>query len=252
MTLRLITNCDGRLGGRASLRSNDRTVVSAEAHAMTDHVTLGVTLDADDSAIRVKAAAGPWLSIKIPIPGKLRERLAALVLRGVPHRPYDDADVFAVSFHHGSVWWSIGHTPDAWSSTTPRWRHGSWNLVDALLGKTKRTREVLGEHEVDVPMTEGTYRWKVALFKDTTSRPRWPFPSSWRGIEAEALEGQQIPFPGKGENSWDCGPDALFAISAEGRTLADGVTKVVSAVLNNRLRYGGSLTYRPEPEAKAG
>lgn len=252
MTLRLITNRDGRLSGRASLRSNDRTVVSAEAHALTDHVTFGVSLDADEPSINVKAAAGPWVSFKIPIPSKIRDRLAALVLRGVPHERYDDADVFEVSFHHGSVWWSIGHTTDAWSSKTPRWRHGSWNLVNALLGETKRTREVLAVRDVEVPMHEGTYQWTVEMVEDTFSRPRWPWPKKWHGVEARAKEGQQIPFPGKGENSWDCDDDALFSVSGEGRTIADAVTKVVGSVLRNRLRYGGRLTFQPKPEAKAG
>lgn len=252
MPLELITNRDGRLGGRASLHSNDRTVLSAEAHAMTDHVMLGVSIDADDSAIKVKAAAGPWLSIKIPIPGKLRDRLAALVLRGVPHRPYDDADVFEFSIHHGSIWWSIGHTSDAWSSSTPRWRHGSWNLADALLGKTKMSREVVAEREVDVPMPEGSYRWKVSLVEATETRPRWPWPSTWYLVEAKALEGQSIPCPGKGENAYDCDDDALSAVSGEGRTIADAVTKVVGAALRNRLRYGGSLTFQPKSRAKTG
>lgn len=243
MPLRLITNRDGSLGGRASLYNDDRKLASAEAHALTDHVTLGVSLDADEPSINVKAAAGPWLSFKIPIPGKLRDRLAALVLRGVPHERYDDADVFEVSFHHGSVWWSIGHTPDSWSSKTPRWRHGSWNLVNALLGETKRTREVLEVREVDVPMPEGTYKWTVEMVEDTTTRPRWPWPKTWHGVEAKAKDGQQIPFPGKGENSYDCEDDAIYALSGEGRTIADGVTKVVGAVLRSRLKYGGTLSF---------
>lgn len=240
--LRLITDRDGPLSGRASLYSDDRELASAEAHAMTNHVRFGVSLDADDSSIHFSAAAGPYLSLKIPIPDRLRARLADVFLRGIPHREYDDVDVFEVSLHHGGIWWSIGHTTDAWSSTTPRWRSGSWNVVDALLGKEAHDRKVLSEHEVDVPMPERSYRWKVTLLEKTIGRPRWPGSETVYSFEAEAREGQSIPFPGKGENSWDCEDDAFYSISGEGRTVADAVTKVVGAVLRDRLRYGGSIT----------
>ena len=246
--LRLITDRDGPLSGRASLYSDDRELASAEAHAMTNHVRFGVSLDADDSSIHLSAAAGPYLSIKIPIPDRLRARLADVFLRGIPHREYDDVDVFEVSLHHGGIWWSVGHTTDAWSSTTPRWRSGSWNAVDAFLGKEAHDRKVLSEHEVDVSMPEGTYRWNVSLVEQTVKRSRWPWPKTYRTVDAKALDGQQIPVPGKGESAHDCDDDALYAVSGEGRSVAEGIAKIVGSVMRSRLKYGGSTEM---PRAKA-
>lgn len=243
--LRLHTHRDRDqiLGGRASLWAGDRKIASAEAHALTSHVLAGVSLDADESAIIVKAAAGPWLSVAIPIPHQLRDMLADLLLSGLPHRPYDDVDVFEVSIHHGAFWWSILHTTDAWSSTTPRWRHGSWHAVDRFLGKEESERLVLSVHEVDVPMPERTYRWRIELTQHTVKRKRWPWPRVWLGYEATALEGEQIPHPGKGENSYDCDDDATFACSGQARGLDEAVANVVRAVLRQRVRYGGKITF---------
>ena len=89
---------------------------------------------------------------------RLRERLAGFFLRGIKHRADDDVDVFEVVLYRGGIRWSIGHTTNAWSSTTPRWRSGSWNVVDSLLGDRVVDRKVLDEQEVDVPMPEGSYR----------------------------------------------------------------------------------------------
>jgi hypothetical protein len=107
---------------------------------------------------------------------------------------------------------------------------------------------VLSEHVVDVPMPEGTYQWRVQLVERTWTRSRWPWPTVRRGFEAESLDGQQIPFPGKGENSWDCDDDAMFGMSGDGNGLDEAVASIVGAVLRNRLRYGGKLTFTPAPK----
>lgn len=241
--LRLHTHRDGRLGGRGSLWSGDRKLASAEVHALTSHVRIGLSLDADEPSIVIAAAAGPWLSLAIPIPYALRERLAEVLLRGIPHQRYDDVDVFEVSIHHGAFWWSILHTSDAWSSTTPLWRHGSVHVVDKVLGDPERNREVLSVHEVDVPMPERTYRWRIELTKNTMSRKRWPWAKTWRGYEATALDGEAIPHPGKGESAHDCGDDATSAVAGQARSLDQAVANVVGAVLRSRVRYGGSINF---------
>jgi hypothetical protein len=247
-SLRLATSRDGRLGARASLLSNDRTVAKASA-AITDLVHVSVTIDADEPSIRFSAAVGAYLSLTIPISHRLREQLSALVLRGIDHKNYDDADVIRVSLCGGRVTWSIGHTPEAWHHTTPRWRSGSWDVVSAVLGEPKYSDEVLGVHEVAVPMHEGFYMWRVTLKKTTGGRKRWPWSAPIYRFEAECLDGQQIGHPGKGESAHDCGDDATYALSAPGRTLDEAVTKIVGAVLRSRLRYGGKLTFTPSPKA---
>lgn len=53
------------------------------------------------------------------------------------------------------------------------------------------------------------------------------------------LDGEQIPVPGKGENSWDCGEDATYAFSCMADSVEDGIASLVRSILVRRRKYGG-------------
>lgn len=57
-----------------------------------------------------------------------------------------------------------------------------------------------------------------------------------------------VPFPGKGENSWDCGEDAIMGAGADEPTPEAAVASVVKSALRNRRRYGGE-GWKPEKPA---
>ena len=96
-----------------------------------------------------------------------------------------------------------------------------------------------------VPMPERAYPASVKLFESTWKRPRW-FAS--RMVRAEVKIEKGIPFPGKGENSYDCGDDALFGLTCKADTVEQAIAETVESALRNRRRYGGSVDWQPAAE----
>lgn len=153
------------------------------------------------------------------------------------YRNYGDDREIKISFHDGAIWWAFWTDPMSWSSTTPKYRYGNFNFVDFALGRSKCDHRTLEERDVLVPMPEGAYPARAKLEEWTWRRPRW-FAKTIKRCSIDIPNG--IPFPGKGENSWDCGDDATYGITTgECRTIAEGVGKLVGSVLNSRVRYGG-------------
>ncbi len=151
------------------------------------------------------------------------------------------------SIHDGTAWISLWENDNGWCITDPKWWkfHFSVNPID-LLGRKKYTSEVIEEQTVDVPMPEGTYPAKVQICADKWERPRWRgWPFSETILRAHVDMIKPIPFPGKGENSWDCGDDALHGSCGPARNVEEAIGDMVATVLRNRLRYGGSHTFEP-------
>ena len=74
----------------------------------------------------------------------------------------------------------------------------------------------------------------------------WTFGRCWwnlteRVVRAEITPDTPIPHPGKGENSWDCGEDAIHSLTCQASTTHDAVGEIVKAVLRSRYRYGGLM-----------
>lgn len=139
--------------------------------------------------------------------------------------------------------WTIRISPWAkwgeWCSRDPWWVRGvSLNIADFVLGRTLYTHEKTGpEMEVSIPMPEG---WYLALFtpqRQTWKRPRWFGTTVRESFDIRIPKG--IPFAGKGENSWDCGDDGLFGMSADG-SVQEAVSAVRTSVMESRKRYGSA------------
>jgi hypothetical protein len=66
-------------------------------------------------------------------------------------------------------------------------------------------------------------------------------------IEFKMVEG--IPIPGKGENSWDCGDDAVMGTTKEHRgSLRDAMNEVAMDAMKTRIRHGGSMNWLPKKD----
>lgn len=154
----------------------------------------------------------------------------------------------SVNIQDWAVWWDLWVDPGGWSSKRPRWRDGSFHALDWLLGKRVHKSVVLDEGEIVVPMPEGVYRGHCKLSEDTWKRPRWFVTKRVRRAHIDMTE--PVPFPGKGENSWDCGEDALHGSTTQARTFGDAIGSVVASVMNSRLRHGGK-DWRPARKAEA-
>ena len=145
-----------------------------------------------------------------------------------------DRREFSLSVHSWALWFTPWGRFGEWCSRDPWWIRGvSLNLFDVLLGP-ETCECVKGEpFGCTVPMPEGLYRAKATHERRTWKRPRWfrrVRDSVWLDIEPG------IPHAGKGENSWDCGDDALFGIG--GDTLVDAIQNARKSVTESRRKYG--------------
>lgn len=142
-----------------------------------------------------------------------------------------------VHFDEGVLRWRLWTNPNEWLSTTPRWREGSFSVVDALLGAMSDPIEERAEPtRVTIPMPEGNYAATCTIVKVRRSRERW-FSETFHRYDVKL--DVPIPIPGKGENSYDCDDDHISAQSGSGRTPAFAVSQVVQSALSTRQKYGG-------------
>lgn len=190
-----------------------------------------------------------------------RDRVTRWLLKALPYkvRQYEGKEYRAYEQRETGVYmhaWSlhvfVWADRNSWSRDDPKWKQFSINFPDLVLGRTKHAAvELIPEREVLIPLPEGQYRALVKLERDTWKRTRWPWWPLKRTRESYDFNiPDGIPFPGKGENSWDCGDDGLFGCGHSGGTEADAIGYVVAIVLRNRARYGGGreAMFRPWPE----
>ncbi len=150
---------------------------------------------------------------------------------------------------HWSVWgagWSVRGAGYGRSREDPWWKKTHLIFLDDLfLGKAHHDETLIEKVETVIPMPEKNYAATVEIVEARWHRPRW-FAKKMLRFHVEIPGG--IPFPGKGENSWDCGEDATYGLTARGSTVPEAVGKVVQSVLRNRERYGGR-DWRPSTPA---
>ncbi len=153
------------------------------------------------------------------------------------------------AIHHWGLWLRLGGDPDGWTKGQPWWWHMHLDIPDFVLGRYKHTRQVLAEHDACVYLPEGAHPVTVELTLSTWKRPRWPWAVRRRQSRVEVVDPDGIPVPGKGENSWDCGDDAIMSHGSQARTVVEAVSSMAASVLETRNRYGGSDHYPREPVA---
>lgn len=195
-----------------------------EAWALTGSFRLGLDFDDEDTTLSICLGlfslylSAPWFRRFYP-----KERREV-----------------AISFYESTLSWHFWTDPHSWSSTIPKWQYGHLDFKDLVLGRHVCSHSVVEERDVLVPMPEKAYPAKARLEDWVWRRPRW-FPLKLKRVQIEIPGG--IPFPGKGENSWDCGDDATHSICTNANTIADGVGKLVASVLKDRVRNGGWSDY---------
>ncbi len=219
MKFRTHKHVDGR-NFRWWLYHKDKTVFSIEAAGLTGAFGIGLGAEEDWTASLRFGLASLYISFPIK-----------------KFRGFDDAREISISLHSGSLFWRFWTNPMSWTSDTPRWREGSFNFADFFLGRTKCEHRDLEARDVLIPMPERAYPASAKLQEWTWKRPRW-FMRKVVRVEIEIPDG--IPFPGKGESSWNCGDDATYSISTGPcRSIAEGVGILVGSVLRDRVKNGG-------------
>ena len=163
---------------------------------------------------------------------------------------------FDVRWERGGpvVTWEVG--PREWNAPlNAGWRRGykSWSSSKTrrfLIGPRGYESVDLESVPVKVPLPEGTYPATVTLQRTTRTRgSRWPFTRPhYEWFAQMRVDGPSLPFPGRGENSWDCGQDGLVSCAVKVRFpgnkaawLGDAIGHAVAVTLKDRMRYGRDI-----------
>lgn len=181
------------------------------------------------------------LFLTLPVPSKRWKKRF-----GYSHANFIDLSLSRVD--DVSLRWQFGGDTMSWSSKTPKWKHGNFSLTDLVLGEREYTEGSQEVHHVKIPMPEGAYDATVAMGTDRWERPRW-FPLAIRRARVNIPIG--IPFPGKGENSWDCGEDCTYGFTGPAASVEDAIGKQVTSVLETRRKRGASRHEYPTPAVRA-
>lgn len=167
-------------------------------------------------------------------------------LRWWPVHDYDGHE-YALSFRSGDGWvlsWAWNGDPMSWSNRDPWWKNGQRSLKDVFFGRIKFREGEPETHRIAVVMPEATYTGTCVMRDDSWKRPLW-FRQTIRRAHVDMDEGQHVPFPGKGENSWDCGEDGIYGMTCEAATPNDAIAAIRESAEKSRQRYGGR-NWKPE------
>lgn len=165
---------------------------------------------------------------------------AALIAR----KP-EDPHAIGFSIHDGGLWWDCWQNDVEWRSGTPKWRHGHFDPMDFMFGRMDHHRHSILTASGLISMPEKDYPCTVELFESVWHRRRFPYwPLTRRMRRAEVDVDGGVPFPGKGENSWDCGEDATYSMTTQATTVSEAIGKFSLSVIRDRVKNGGP-TWRP-------
>lgn len=179
-----------------------------------------------------------YLSFSNP---RLEKYLAKLTKRKEDR--YSSGRTIGVRIFDNAVWIDLWNDPMSWHSKDPKWWHFNIRPIDLLLGREKYSERNLAMDRAEIPMPEGPYPANVRFFESQWKRSRWPW--ARKLIRAEITPDKPIPFPGKGENAWDCGEDATHSLTTVADTPLKATMAIVESVMRDRLRHGGR-DWRPE------
>jgi hypothetical protein len=235
--------------GRGWIYTYDRRTISLEWSFDFSHALLCFEADGVENNLGVSLAIPPmFLSARVD---RVPESIFRMLGLRTPGSYSDMEKEVRFSFSDGSFRWSIWNPVHHWDSKWPWYRSGTVTPMDAVFGQAVSKKTLVSEEAVLIPMPERTYRATMKTERISFRRPRWPLAKELLTFHIEMEEGEQIPIPGKGENSWDCDDDAVFSLSTSALSGDGAIGNLVTSVLRSRRRHGGSRNWRPDPPAIA-
>ncbi len=208
-----------------------------------------LSVDPQENELQLGIAI-PGLTYYVAIGGLPRALFDALPMNvHREQRKYADERRCGFYVHDASLWIMLWVDEMESNSRDPWWmkthRFGLDDIASKIFGKVRYATEVIESRDVEIPMPEGVHAATVNIERATWTRPRWPWrPFSRERIRADVTIPKGIGFPGKGENSYDCGDDAMYGMTMPASTVEEAIGKVVAGALRNRIRYGGSHTFK--------
>lgn len=205
-----------------------------------------ITLGGEDSRQFQIGLGFIWFSLWLTFPYLLPKKWAIGWKEGNPHR-FEDS--------HGrdfGAYLSDNHlmfkffSSNMGSSTRPNFRKWGWSwscFIDEMVFGRRNMTEVQTELYPHTPISfsEGVYHLNIKLTHDTWRYSRWPWWPLNRMVPRAKISVEEpggIPVPGKGENSWDCGDDAIHGLCCSASDWYAAKEAVKQSVIRTRSRYG--------------
>jgi len=147
-----------------------------------------------------------------------------------------------VKLHDKGMWVSIWKNPFSWSASDKnRWyRDFCIHPLDIIFGRIIYLSDDIETVQVPFAMPEAHYTLTIKRFRSTWMRPRLPW-FKHELLRAEIKPSKPVPVPGKGENSYDCGDDAIHSLTCPATTVGEAVGSFFESIDRQRTRYGAGL-----------
>ena len=157
-----------------------------------------------------------------------------------------------ISIHNYALWINPWSNPLEWKSKDPWWRKGKTiHFDDLLLGKVKyESSEVKPRERVEIELDGRVYRGTAKFEFSRWKRPRW-FAHEKESTWIDMDRGHGLPHAGKGENSWDCGDDAICGWGVDGHSISKAIASGIERVLEYRKKRGRPSKIKTEAEVAA-
>jgi len=169
------------------------------------------------------------------------EKLPNYLARWFPEK----ARELSFTIHHSAIWINLFSDPDEWRSGD--WRRIVIHPINLLFGTEHCEKVLVGERSIEIYLDNRVYFAIATQEIRTWVRTRFPFLKKTRRDVGLNIE-NGIPVPGKGENSYDCGEDAIYSTGASTSDLTrswddltqEAIANLLESVRRTRLRYGGA------------
>ena len=149
-----------------------------------------------------------------------------------------------------SLWSNVNEFSTRAIKTWP-WLDTGWRksffVWDLLFGEWERESRIVARTTSAVVMPEGDYACTVELRNVSRRRAYGWRAESWTEATVTFPEDQPLPIPGKGENDYDCGQDAIYSHTQSASSVSEAIEQARQSALETRRRYGGP-NWRPETE----
>jgi len=232
--------------GRAWLHGKDWNIRFAWSHGFKDarFTRMTVGLSGGDTGRELTFGIGLWklftywLTFEYPWFGKWMPGEMVRSSRDGRWFKMPVEREIGIRIFNKSIWFSGWANPNEWNADDPWWWSFNINIPDLLFGQEKQVSQYMVDNQVrELVMPESTYQANCAVWESTYKRPRW---CRRKSISVTVDFLVPVPVPGKGENSWDCEDDAIYAVSLGNiDSIEAGLARFRENVMRDRERYGG-------------
>lgn len=226
---------------RGWLHFSDRASLNVEWVLWCKRLGARLSLGEDESAISVSVNAILFSFYLTFEHWKLEKWLSNATKR--KDEQYGNGRSIGFHWTEDTLFVSIWEDPMEWRAVDPLWMHFTICPADIVFGRRKYAHKPLDHEKRTLTMPEGGYPVEIELAEDSWKRPRWPWARKILRANIECAGG--VPVPGKGENSWDQGQDAIYSLTCEAKSFQDALSKLHASVMNSRERHGGR-NWKPE------